>query len=109
MTATARDAAGNSATKTFQVTVRTFERQIDDLLSSVMTNPAIAANIKNPLGSQLAQAIAISSSGNRTAASNVLGATQNFVQAKMNARQISAADGQRLIDALARIRKNLGG
>ena len=97
VTLTATDAAGNTATATFTVTVLSPAQQIDALQSLVSGLTELSQNEIATLTTKLNAASTSMAKGNDTSARGQLGSFENQVQAFVNSGRLSSAEGQLLI------------
>ena len=110
VTWTATDVHGLQTSAMQRVTVITAAQATQTLAASVqalVTAGALLPSNGQPLQAKLTQATNAASAGNRTAASNMLGAFVNQVQALVKSGKLTAAQGQVLIDAARAIQHSL--
>ena len=106
VTCTATDAAGNSASKTFQVTIVDAAGQTTNL-SALVSSLGLDHGIENSLLAKLSNALAAISAGNLGSACGLLDAFINEVQAQTG-KKITAAQAAQLIAAATQIKAVLG-
>ena len=105
VTCSASDAAGNTATGTFTVTVKGAAAQVSDIREDVSGLPD--TGMGTSLGAKLTSALSALSSGNQSAACGTLGAFINQVRAQAG-KKIALADAQRLIAEAEQVRTVIG-
>ncbi len=106
VTVTAKDAAGNTATSTFSVTVQGAAQQLANLLQAVnalnVSGPG-SASVKNQLDASLSAAEKSIDKGNVNAAQGQLGAFLNKLDSEVASGKLTPAQAQPLVDAAKRI------
>jgi hypothetical protein len=106
VTCTARDASGNTATASFQVTVKGASTQIDDLIS-LIRGLNLPAGLTNSLVNKLGNAQGSLDRGNTNAACSQLGSFINEVEAQRG-KELTNAQADQLVGDANRVRAVMG-
>jgi len=106
VTCTATDASGNTATASFQVTVKGALTQIDDLISLVQ-GLNLPAGLTNSLVNKLGNARDSLDDSNTNAACNQLGSFINEVEAKRG-KELTDAQADQLVGDASRVSSVMG-
>jgi HYR domain-containing protein/immunoglobulin I-set domain protein len=109
VTYTVTDAAGNSASCSFSVTVKSAAATVQDLITRTQAlQPPLTGPQAQGLVSKLNQALTSINSGNLSAACGKLADYVTQVQNYINNGTLSSAQGQPLIDSANRVRNTIG-
>ncbi len=103
VTLTATDAAGNTGTTAFTVTVNGPGQQVQNLTNLVSATSVLSASDQAALGSKLNSAANSLATGNVNSAKGQLGSFTNQVEAFVKSGRLTTAQAQPLVDAVKRI------